>query len=54
MLYPELTCDPNNIASIKTIERLGGKLLSKESIPEFHVLNQMGDKETLRYAISAV
>lgn len=53
MLYPELTCNPDNIASIKTIERLGGKLISTESIPESHILYSMGDTETLRFVISA-
>ena len=39
MLFPELACNPDNIASIKTIERLGGKLLSNEKIPETHILH---------------
>lgn len=38
-----ITCSPDNIASVKTIERLGAILLGVEVVPEGHELHVHGE-----------
>lgn len=38
-----ITCNPDNIASIKTIERLGAEFLGVEDVPLGHELHQQGE-----------
>ncbi len=44
-----ITCDPENAASRRTIEKLGGQLLGHESVPTNTDLYRRGDREKLRY-----
>lgn len=38
-----ITCSPDNQASMKTIEKLGGKLIETANVPETHWLYQRGE-----------
>ena len=38
-----ITCNPDNIASYKTIEALGGKLVEVKEVPLYHPLRSQGD-----------
>ena len=40
-----LTCSPDNIASEKTIRKLGGVLIAQEAVPENHWLYRRGETE---------
>lgn len=44
-----ITCDPDNIPSKRTIEKLGAKLLSVERVPEATELYRNGEHVKLRY-----
>lgn len=44
-----ITCNPNNIASVKTIEKLGASYVEHVDIPMGSELWQRGDREKLRY-----
>lgn len=44
-----ITCDPDNIASRRTIENLGGEFLSHETVPSNTDLYRRGDRKKLRY-----
>jgi predicted acetyltransferase len=46
-----ITCNPDNVASIKTIERLGGELLGIEDVPSGHELHQQGEGVKCIYRI---
>lgn len=39
-----ITCSPDNIASLKTLEKLGGTYLETTDVPESHWLYQRGEK----------
>lgn len=48
-----ITCNPDNIASIKTIEKLPKvTFLGKVAVPKDHRLYQKGEKEKLVYRVS--
>lgn len=38
-----ITCNPENIASLKTIERLNGQLIGEYLVPKDHWLRKQGD-----------
>ncbi len=40
-----ITCNPDNIASRKTLERLNGNYLGIEKVPENHYCYKVGEKE---------
>ena len=44
-----ITCSPDNIASKKTLEKLGGTLVEKADVPKNHTLYCSGEKEKLIY-----
>ncbi|BCE03491.1 GNAT family N-acetyltransferase [Marinicellulosiphila megalodicopiae] len=44
-----ITCNTDNIASIKTCEKLGAKKVDKVIIPKWTELYQRGDREKFRY-----
>ncbi len=44
-----ITCDPDNPASRRTIEKLGGEFLGYETVPLNTDLYRRGDREKLRY-----
>lgn len=44
-----ITCDPDNVASQKTLEHLAGDYLGCFVVPEDHVCYFAGDREKLRY-----
>jgi predicted acetyltransferase len=46
-----ITCNPDNYASRRTCERLGGKLIEIVPIPIGHTLYQRGETEKCRYRI---
>ena len=46
-----IMCNPNNIASRRTIERVGGKLIEIVPVPEGSDLYVMGDRESCRYRV---
>lgn len=46
-----ITCDPDNIASKKTCEYTGAKLLEIVDVPEWHQMYKDGKKRTCRYEI---
>ena len=46
-----ITCNPDNIASRKTCERLGAEYVETVSLPRDHVLYQRGEREKCRYRI---
>ena len=46
-----ITCNPNNFASRRTCERLGGKLVEIVPLPLDHPLYQRGETEKCRYRI---
>lgn len=39
-----ITCNPDNIASYKTLKKLGGELVEVAQVPPNHVLYRTGDK----------
>lgn len=39
-----ITCSPENIASLKTIEKLNGTFIEKTDVPSSHYLYQRGEK----------
>lgn len=51
MKYIIITCNPTNIASYKTIEKAGGKLLGIEIIPKSHDLYALGRRYSKVYKI---
>jgi RimJ/RimL family protein N-acetyltransferase len=46
-----ITCNPDNVPSRRTCERLGGKLVSIVAVPESDPLYARGDREKCRYRI---
>jgi len=44
-------CNPTNIASRRTIERLGGKLVNIVRVPLNSELYELGDRESCRYRL---
>lgn len=46
-----ITCNPDNIASRRTCERLGGIMTDIVTLPEDNVLYKQGDREKCRYRI---
>jgi predicted acetyltransferase len=46
-----ITCNPDNIASRKTCERLGAEYVETVALPRDHVLYQRGEREKCRYRI---
>jgi len=46
-----ITCNPDNVASRRTCERLGGRLTSIVAVPESDPLYARGDREKCRYCI---
>jgi predicted acetyltransferase len=46
-----ITCNPDNYASRRTCERLGGQLVEIVPVPVEHSLFQRGEKEKCRYRI---
>jgi tagatose 1,6-diphosphate aldolase len=50
-LYPnvKLTCDPDNVASRRTIERLGATYLDQIEVPPHDVTYENGARRKLRY-----
>ena len=46
-----ITCNKDNYASIKTIERAGGHFLECVEVPKTHELYYLGEKEKLVYII---
>ncbi len=49
-----ITCSPGNIASIKTCERLNGKLIGDEDVPKYHWLYKRGETHKLIYEYSLI
>ena len=47
--YLIITCEPNNIASLRTCERLGGTLLEIADIPETSDMYQVGKRKVNIY-----
>jgi tagatose 1,6-diphosphate aldolase len=46
-----ITCNPDNFASRRTCERLGGKLVEIVPVPPEHALFARGEREKCRYRI---
>lgn len=46
-----ITCNPDNIPSIKTIHRLGGELIGIEDVPVGHELHDQGESVKCIYRI---
>jgi predicted acetyltransferase len=46
-----ITCNPDNIASRKTCERLGAEMIDVVTVPSDHLLYQRGDREKCRYRL---
>jgi len=46
-----ITCNPDNLPSRRTCERLGGKLVETVPVPEEHPLYQRGDTDKCRFRI---
>lgn len=46
-----IMCNPDNAASRRTIERLGGELVEIVPVPEGSELYDMGDRESCRYRV---
>lgn len=46
-----ITCNPDNFASRRTCERLGGKLVEIVPVPAEHALYARGEREKCRYRI---
>lgn len=44
-----ITCNPDNLASIKTCQRLGARLIEKVKVPLWSELWRRGDREKLRF-----
>lgn len=40
-----ITCSPDNVASYKTLERLGGELVELADVPKNHTLYALGEKK---------
>jgi tagatose 1,6-diphosphate aldolase len=47
-----ITCNPDNAASRRTCERLGGELIDIVALPANHVLYQRGERSKCRYRIA--
>ena len=46
-----ITCNPDNMASRKTCERLGAEYLETVSLPSDHILYQRGERTKCRYRL---
>ena len=46
-----ITCNPDNMASRKTCERLGGQLVEIIDVPPGHLLHTRGERQKCRYRI---
>jgi predicted acetyltransferase len=46
-----ITCNPDNIASRRTCERLGAKLIEVVPIPEGHEFYRLGERQKCRYLL---
>jgi len=46
-----ITCNPDNIASRKTIEIVGGKFVEEVPVPKDNPLYEMGDRVKCRYRL---
>ncbi len=46
-----ITCNPDNLASRRTCERLGAKLIDTVSIPRDHPFRSRGETEKCRYLV---
>jgi tagatose 1,6-diphosphate aldolase len=46
-----ITCNPDNLASRRTIERTGGQFVETVALPPDHLLRQRGETEKCRYRI---
>ncbi len=46
-----ITCNPDNIGSRRTCERLGGKLINIVPLPPENLLYKQGDREKCRYKV---
>lgn len=44
-----ITCNPENIASIRTCERIGAQFVERVKVPRWSELWRRGDREKLRY-----
>jgi len=44
-----ITCDPQNVASVRTCERLGATLIGIFDVPEDHPMYQKGRRRVSRY-----
>jgi len=44
-----ITCNPDNIASVRTCERIGARFVERVSVPRGTELWRRGDREKLRY-----
>lgn len=44
-----ITCDPTNLASRRTIERIGGELVGEFDVPADHPMYAKGRRRVLRY-----
>jgi tagatose 1,6-diphosphate aldolase len=46
-----VTCNPDNVASRRSIERVGGRLVETIPLPIDHLLRERGDTDKCRYRI---
>jgi tagatose 1,6-diphosphate aldolase len=49
-----VTCDPENVASRRTLERLGARLVEEVEVPSDCVISQSGHPRKCRYRIDRV
>ena len=46
-----ITCNPDNLASRRTCERLGAKLVETVPIPKTHTFYQRGERAKCRFLL---
>ena len=46
-----ITCNPENVASRKTCERLGAVYIETVSLPTNHILYERGERQKCRYRL---
>ncbi len=46
-----ITCNPENVASRRTVERLGGRLIDVVPVPRDNSLYSAGDRRKVRYRV---
>jgi len=54
MEYVDITCNPDNVASARTCELAGGRLLGRADVPKDHDMYARGERQVLIYRFDTI